>query len=138
MLDAYDRAEGVGQVVGQLAAATRAGEAGQKGAGKSARVEAARFRVAERVFGEGGRSGFAGHGVGVGEGGIEAEQDGEDPAPAGGGRYGPAVEGGLLDLSGDGRNPCVPHPCLAGGVELGGLEPIEQVAEEVGVVLAHT
>ena len=39
--DAHHRAEGVGQVVGQLAAAARAGEAGEQGAGNGAGVEAA-------------------------------------------------------------------------------------------------
>ena len=58
--------------------------------------------------------------------------------PAVGRRNGLTVEGRLLDLSGGGRNLRIRHPRLARGVELGGVEPIEQLAEEIGVVLAHT
>ena len=58
--------------------------------------------------------------------------------PAVGRRNGLTVEGRLLDSSGGGRDLRIPHPGLALGVELGGVEPIEQLAEEIGVFLAHT
>ena len=74
----------------------------------------------------------------MGEGGVEAEQDGEDLPPAVGRRDGLTVEGRLLDRSGGGRDRRVRHPRLAVGVELGGVEPVEQLAEEIGIVLAHT
>ena len=48
---AHHRAERVGQVVGQLAPATGAGEAGEQRARAGARVEAAALRIAERVLG---------------------------------------------------------------------------------------
>ena len=66
----------------------------------------------------------------MGEGGVEAEQDGEGPTGTVGDRKGLTVECGLLDLRGGGRNPPVPHPGLARGVELGRIEPILS-AEEI-------
>ena len=74
----------------------------------------------------------------MGEGGVEAEQDGEGLTPAVGRRDGLTVEGRLLDRGGGGRDLRIRHPGLALGVELGGVEPVEQLAEEIGVVLAHT
>ncbi len=74
----------------------------------------------------------------MGEGGVEAEQDGDGPTSAVGRRDGLTVEGRLLDLGGGGRDLRVPHPGLALGVELSGVEPIEQLAEEIGVVLVHS
>ena len=56
----------------------------------------------------------------MGEGGVEAEQDGEGPAPAVGRRDGLTVEGRLLDLGGGGRDLRDPHPGLALGVKLAG------------------
>jgi hypothetical protein len=135
---AHHRAEGVGQVVGQLAAAARAGEAGEEGARKGTGVQAARLRVAERVLGEGGRGGSAEQRVGVGEGGVEPEQDGEGRTPPVGRRNGLAVEDGPLDPSGGGRDVRIRHPILALGAKFSGIEPIEQLTEEIGVVLLHT
>ena len=136
--DPHDGAEGVGEVVGQLAAAARAGEAGKEGAGNGARVEAARLGVAERVLGEGRRRGPAEQRVGVGEGGVEPEQDGEGLARAVRRRDRLAGDGRLLDLGGGGRDLGIRHPGLALGAEPGEVEPVEQLAEAVGVVLAHT
>jgi hypothetical protein len=74
----------------------------------------------------------------VGEGGIESGQDREGLPPAVGRRDGLAGERRLLDRCGGGRDLRIHQPRLAVGVELRGVEPIEQLAEEVGVVLAHT
>ena len=74
----------------------------------------------------------------MGERGVEAEQDGEGPTLAVGRRNGLTFEGRLLDPGGDGRDLRIPHPGLALGMELGGVEPIEQLAEEICVFLAHT
>ena len=137
-IDAHHGAEGVGQVVGQLAAAARAGEAREEGAGNGARVEAARLHVAQRVLGQGRRSRTAEQGVGVGESGVEAEQDGEGQAPAVGRRHGLTVEGRPLDPGGDRRDLRIDHPRLALGEKLSAVEPVEQLAEEIGVVVAHT
>jgi hypothetical protein len=122
------------QVVRQLAAAARAGEAGEKGAGNGAGVEAARLGVAERVLGQGGRGGSAEQRVGVGEGGVQAKQDGEVSCV----RHRLAGEHGLLDRGGGGCDRRVGHPCLALVVEPFDIEPVEPLAEEVGVVLRHT
>ena len=75
--------------------------------------------------------------VGVGERGVEAEQAGE-----GGARRrayaGLTIERGLLDLGGRrGLQLPIGSQRLAFGVELGGVEPVEQLAEEIGVVLTH-
>ncbi len=80
--DADHRGECIGHVVRQLAAPARADEAGQERPGNGAGVEPARLRVAERVLGEGRRGGRAQQGVGVREGGVEAEQGGERLAPS--------------------------------------------------------
>jgi len=74
----------------------------------------------------------------MGEGRVEAEQSGEAAARVGGRRDAPPVEGGPFDRGGCGRDRRVADPRFAGGVELGGGEPVEQLAEAVGVVLAHT
>jgi len=58
--------------------------------------------------------------------------------PAVGRRNGLTVEGRLLDRSGGCRDLRIPHPGLALGVELSGIEPVEQLAEEIGIVPAHT
>ena len=74
----------------------------------------------------------------VAKGGVEPQQDGEGLTPAVGRRNGPTVEGRLLDPSDGGRNLRIPQPGLALGAEFGGVEPIEQLADEIGVVFAHT
>jgi len=137
-VDPYHSAERVGEVGGQLAAAAGAGEAGKEGAGAGTGVEAARLRVAERVLGEGGRGGCAVERAGVGERDVEPQQDGEGLTPAGGRRNGLTVADSLLDRGGDAGNLRIRHPGLALGVELSGVEPIEQLAEEIGVSLGHT
>jgi hypothetical protein len=70
-----------------------------------------------------------------GRGCVEAEQRGESLTRALGCRDGLAVEGRLLDLSRHRLDHRIPDPSLALGVELGGLEPIEQLAEEIRVIL---
>ena len=72
------------------------------------------------------------------EGRVEAEQDREGLTPALGRRHGLTVKGRLLDRGGGGHDLPIRHPGPALGVELGGVEPIECLAEAVGVVLAHT
>ena len=74
----------------------------------------------------------------MGKGGVEAEQHGERLTPALGRPDGVTVEGRLLDPGGGGRDLLVSHPGLALGVEFGSVEPIEQLAEEVGVFFGHT
>jgi hypothetical protein len=74
----------------------------------------------------------------VGEGGIEAEQDREGLRPAVGPGNGSTVERRLLDLGCGGRDVRIRHPRLAPGVELSEVEPVEQLAEEIGMVSAHT
>jgi hypothetical protein len=74
----------------------------------------------------------------VAEGAVEAEDGGERSTSARGDRNALTVESCLLDLGGGDRNVRVHQPVLARGVELPGIEPIEQLAEEVGVVLTHT
>ena len=74
----------------------------------------------------------------MGEGGVEAEQDGEGLTPTVGRRNGLTVESRLLDPGGGGRDLRIHHPGLALGVELSGVELVEQRTEQVGVVLAHT
>ena len=48
-----------------------------------------------------------------------------------------AVDGRLLDLSRHRLDLRIPDPSLALGVELGGLEPIEQLAEDIRVILKY-
>jgi hypothetical protein len=72
--DPHDGAEGVGQVVGELAAPAGAGEPGEERAGDGAGVEAAGLRVPERVLAEGRRGGGAERGVRVGERRVEPEE----------------------------------------------------------------
>jgi hypothetical protein len=74
----------------------------------------------------------------VGTRGIEAEQDGEGFTRAVGPDNRSPVKSRLLDLDSGGRDSRIRHPGLTLGVDLSGIEPIEQLAEEIGLVLAHT
>ena len=136
--DAHNGAEGLSRVDGQLAAAPGASKPGEQGAGKRSGVKATGLRIAERVLGQGARGDSAGQRVRMGESCIEAEQGGEGLPSIPGSRDGPAGQGRLLDRGGVGHDLRVPHPGLPLGAKPGRVEPIEELAEKVGVVLAHT
>ena len=132
--DANHVPKGFGEAVRHLAAATGTGEAGQQGAGQRTRVEAAGLRVAERVLGQGRRRGLAEQRVRVRERGVEPEQGGEPLAAVRRLRDVRTAEDRRLDRVRRCRNPRIGHPGLALSLELGGIEPLEELTEAVGVV----
>ncbi len=72
------------------------------------------------------------------ESGVEAEQDGKGLTPGRGRRHGLPVKRRLLDGCGSRGDLRIPHPPPAVGMEVLGVEPIEQLTKEIGVVSAHT
>ena len=72
------------------------------------------------------------------EGGVEAEQDGEGLTPSLRRCHELFVEGRSLDLCGNRGDLRIPNPAPALGVEFPGVEPIEQLAKEIGVICGHT
>src|SRR4029079_14542583 len=100
--------------------------------------EASRLRVAKRVFGERGRSGPAERRVRVREGGVGDEQRGEESTGNTRGIARIAAERRLLDPSSAGHDVPVGHPRLTVGVELSRVQPVEQLAEEIGIVVPDT
>ena len=130
---AHHRAERVGQVLGQLAPATGAGEAGEQCARSVARVEAAALRIAEGVLAEGGRRRAAKKRIGPGQRGVEAEQAGEGVPDF----YPLTHERGRFHLRRRGLQLPIEEPALAVCMKIGGVDPVEQLAEEIGVALTH-
>ena len=139
------RPEGVRQSVRQLAAPGGRREARQEPAGDGAGVEATGLGIAKGVLGERRRRRLADQWIRMRERGVEPAQRPKSRARPLLGRRGidAAQHFGLAERAGNGRaldfardlaHRRLGHPFLPAGAELRVRKPVEEGAEEVGVV----